>query len=132
MSQVFHDKFQMECTFLEDGIMFCNSKRDVFFPYGSLDSLNMSFLGVMQAVSHALVCCFTADRTNKAEIKALLKQAKEKMMTAPKADAVLVDLEKVHVDQSLGHEEQLKEFKAQYIQGVISRDQYNLMKRVLG
>ena len=132
MSRVFHDKFQMECTFLEDGITFCNSKRNVYFPYGSLDSLNMSFLGVMQAVSHALVCCFTADKKDKAEIKELLKQAKEKMKTAPREDAVLVDLEKIHVDQSLSPEEQLKQFKTHYIQGVISKDQYDLMKRILG
>ena len=131
MKKDFTDKFQMECTFTEEGIYFCNSRRDVYFPYDCMDSLSLSLLGVMQAVSHAQVCCFTVSRQDKAEIRELVKKAKEAMKTAPKADPVVVDLEKLPVDGTLPAEEKLKQYKALYVQGVLSRDQYQLMKEVL-
>ena len=131
MSKVFHDKFQMECSFTEEGITFCNSKRSVYFPYGCLDSLNLSFLGVMQAMSRAQVCCFTVEKQDKAEIKDLVKKAREAMKTAARAEAVIIDHEQIHVDQSLSPEEQLKQYKAQFVQGVLSKDQYDFMKKKL-
>ena len=131
MSKVFHDKFQMECTFWEDGISFCNVRRNVFYPYGSLDTLNLSLLGVMQAVSHSLVCCFTVDRKDKAEIKELVKKAKEAMKTAPDGEAVVLDLDNLPVDQTQSAENQLKQYKALFVQGVISKAQFDLMKKLL-
>ena len=121
----------MQLTVTEEGMLFCNSKRDIYFPYGCMDSLNMSFLGVIQAVSRGQVCCFTASREDKAELKELVKNGKQAMKAGLHAEPVIVDLEKIHVDQSLSPEEQLKQFKAQYIQGVLSREQYNLMKKIL-
>lgn len=129
MKKVYRDKFQMECSFTEEGIYFCNSRRDVYFPYGCLDSL--SLLGVMQAVSHAQVCCFTVFREDKAEIKELVKKAREAMKKAPKADPVVVDLDKLPVDGNLSEEEKQKQYKALCVQGVLSRDQYRLLKEVL-
>ena len=131
MSKVFHDKFQMECTFWEDGISFCNVRRNVFYPYGSLDTLSLSLLGVMQAVSHSLVCCFTVDRKDKAEIKDLVKQAREAMKTAPAGEAVVLDLDNLPVDHSGSAEDQLKQYKALFVQGVISKPQYDMMKKLL-
>ena len=121
----------MKCIFAEDGILFSNSKRDVFFPHGCLDSLNMSLLGVMQAVSRAHVCCFTAERQDKAEIKLLMKQAKVAMKTAPAAEPVVVDLENLGMDSSLAPEDRLKQVKGLFVQGVISKEAYDLEKRLL-
>ena len=131
MMKVYRDKFQMECSFTEEGIYFCNSRRNVYFPYGSLDSLSLSFLGVMQAVSHSQVCCFTVSRPDKAEIKDLVQKAKEAMKKASRTEAVIVDLDKLPVETGLSQEEQLKQYKALYVQGMLSRDQFNLMKAVL-
>ena len=131
MMKVYRDKFQMECSFTEEGIYFCNSRRNVYFPYGCLDSLSLSFLGVMQAVSRAQVCCFTVSRPDKAEIKELVQKAKEAMKSASRTEPVIVDLDKLPVEGSLPAEEQLKQYKALYVQGMLSRDQFNLMKTVL-
>ena len=131
MKKAFHDKFQMECTFMDEGIAFCNSKKNVYFPYGCMDSLNLSLLGVLQAVSHAQVCCFTVQKQDKGEIKELVKQAKAAMKTAPAADAVVIEMDKIHVDSSLPHEEQLRQYKAHFVQGMIAKEQYDFMKRML-
>lgn len=131
MRQEFQDKFQMTCIFNEEGVIFSNAARDVYFPYGCLDSLNMSFLGVIQAVSRGQVCCFTAGKADKAELKEWIRKAKEAMKTAPAADPILLDLSKIQVDAGLPAEEQLKQYKAHYVQGMLSRDQFNLKKKLL-
>ena len=131
MSKVFKDKFQMECSFGTEGVSFCNSKRDIYFPYGCIDSLNLSFLGVLQAVSRGHVCCFTVGREDKAEIKDLVKKAKEAMKSAPIAEPVVVELEQLGLGTGLSAEEQMKQYKAMYVQGVLSREQFDFMKRKL-
>ena len=131
MKKVFHDKFQMECTFWDNGISFCNSLRIAYYPYGCMDSLNVSLRGVLQAVSRAQVGCFTASRQDKAEIRDLVKQGKEKMKTATREEPVILDLKNISVDQSLAPEEQLKAYKGLFVQGVISKDQYDMMKMLL-
>ena len=131
MKKVFQDKYRMECTFSDAGILFRNSRRVTYYPYGCLESINLSFMGVMQAVSRAQVCCFIVSRENKAEIKELLKKTRAAMQSAPAAEPVVVDLEKLPVDQSLPAEEQLQQFKTLYVQGVITKDQQRLMKEIL-
>ena len=131
MEKVFHDKYQMTCIFTDEGIIFSNVMKDVYFPYGCLDSLNLSLLGIMQAVSRAQVCCFTVAKEDKAEIKELVKRGKAAMKSSPAAEPVVLDLTPLHVDGSLPAEDQLKAYKAHYVQGVISRDQFNLKKRLL-
>ena len=131
MEKVFKDKYQMTCIFDEEGVIFSNAARDVYFPYGCLDSLNMSFLGVIQAVSRGQVCCFTAGKADKAELKDCIRKAKEAMKTAGAGEPVILDLSRIGVDAGLSAEEQLKEYKAHYVQGMLSRDQFNLKKRLL-
>ena len=131
MAKVFKDKFQMSCMFTEEGIYFSYVKKDVYFPYGCLDSLNMSLLGVIQAVSRAQVCCFTAGKADKAELKELIKQGKNAMKTASGAEPVVLDFSKVDVDPDLPKEERLKQFKARFVQGMITKEQFNLEKKLL-
>ena len=131
MEKIFKDKYLMTCIFDEEGVIFSNAARDVYFPYGCLDSLSMSFLGVIQAVSRGQVCCFTAGKADKAELKEWIRKGKETMKTAPAAEPVLLDLSKIGVDAALPAEEQLKQYKAHYVQGMLSRDQFNLKKRLL-
>ena len=131
MSNIFHDKFGMELRVSQEGMLFLNSRRACYFPYGSMDSLNLSFLGVLQAVSHAQVCCFTAGKADKAELKELVKAGKAAMKTAPGAQAVIVDLDQTGVDSSLSNEEKMKQYKANFVQGRLSKEQLDLMKKVL-
>ena len=131
MRKVFTDKFQMTCIFEDQGIIFSNVKRDVYFPFGCLDSLNMSLLGIIQAVSRSQVCCFTVKKEDKAELKELVKQGKAAMRAASGEEAVIVNKSSEDVDPALPKEEQLKLFKAQYVQGVITREQFNLEKKIL-
>ena len=135
MQKKFIDKFHMTCIFLDDGIFFSNSLKDVYYPHGCLDSLNISLLGVMQAVSRAHVCCFTIAKEDRAEIRQLVKQAKEAMKTAPSAEPVVVDKSRKNsgelVDETLPREEQRRLYKSQFVRGVISKPQYDLYRKLL-
>lgn len=132
MKKVFQDKNKMECVFTDEGITFCDSRREIYYPFGALDSLELSLLGVMQAVCHAQVCCFSVPFKDRAEFKECYKMAREAMKTAPRAEAVVIDrTQQNSVDRNLPPEEQLKQYKAQFVQGKISKDQYDAMKRLL-
>ena len=131
MSKVFYDKYQMACSFWQDGVAFCNSKREVFYPYGCLDSLNMSLLGIIQAKSRAQVCCFAVKREDKAELKALVKDAQQRMKDAARAEPVVLELSELPVDSSLPAEEQLKQYKSLYVQGVLTKEQFSFQKKLL-
>ena len=131
MKKVFHDKNGMECIFNDDGVLFCDKLRRIYYPYGCLDSINISLLGVMQAVCRSQVCCIAVAHRDKAEAKEMVRFAREAMKTAPNANAVVLDLAKCNVDQSLPNEEQLKQYKALFVQGILSKEEYDLQKRFL-
>ena len=131
MEKAYYDRFKMMCMVTEEGILFSNSLRDVYYPYGCIDSLNLSLLGVLQVVSRAHVCCFTASREDKAEIKALVKQAKAAMKQAAPAEPVVLEQDTLGLDPRTSPDLQLQQLKAMFVQGVISKEVYDLKKRLL-
>ena len=133
MKKVFRDKNQLECIFTEEGISFYGAKQEVSVPYGAIDSINMSLLGILQVTHRAQVFTFTVARGDKAEMKEMIRYAREAMGTAPKEELKIIDrsAQAVLVDSSLSPEEQLKHYKTLFIQGQISKDEYDLKKRQL-
>lgn len=131
MKTVFRDKHNMECIFTDEGIIFCDNRRDVFYPYGGLDSINLSLLGVMQAVCNKQVCCFNSGRQDKAEMKKMVQFAKDAREKMPMGEPVTIEKASLQVDESLPAEEQLKQFKAMFVQGMMSKAQYDLKKKIL-
>ena len=133
MKKVFRDKNQLECIFTEEGISFYGAKQEVSVPYGAIDSINMSLLGILQVTHRAQVFTFTVARGDKAEMKEMIRYAREAMGTAPKEELKIIDrsAQAGLVDSSLPPEEQLKQYKTLFIQGQISKDEYDLKKRQL-
>ena len=133
MKQVFRNKDQLECIFTQDGVSFCGTKQEVYLPYGAIDSINMSLLGILQVTHRAQVFTFTVNRADKAAIKEMIRFTREAMKTAPKEELKIMDLSKQTelVDSALSPEEQLKQYKTLFIQGQISKDEYDMKKRQL-
>ena len=66
MRKVFENSGSLKCIFTDDGITFYGSRQEVYFPYGCIDSIKMSLMGVLQAVSHIQICSFAVDRKDRA------------------------------------------------------------------
>ena len=131
MREAFQNKSQVSCTFTEDGVSFGGKEQEVFFPYSCIDTISMSLLGILQVNYRSKVCTFAVDRPDRARVKEMIRYAKEAMKTAPDAEIRTIDLTKGsagQVDPSLPPEEQLHQYKALFIQGVISKEEYEAHK----
>ena len=135
MKQAFKNSSQVECIFTDEGVTFYGAQQQVYMPYGCLDSIKMSLLGVLQATSGKQICSFAVDRKDRAAVKEMLQYARKAMETAPRAETLLIDLtkkaDKDKVSADLPAEEQLKLYKAQFVQGIISKEEYDVKKRQL-
>ena len=90
MNKTFSNSSQLKCVFTDDGVTFCNPTQEVYFPYGCIDYIKISLLGVLQAASHVRICSFAVDRKDRGEAKEAVKFAQEKMKTAPKDEPRVV------------------------------------------
>ena len=135
MKYTFQNKHGVECIFTDEGVTFYGAMQEVFYPFGSIDTINLSLLGVLQVAHRSQVCSFAVERGDRARVKELVRNAKAAMKTAPKAEVQFVDLtqksEKDVISPKLPPEEQLKQYKAQFIQGILSKEEYDLKKRRL-
>ena len=135
MKQSFRNSSQVECIFTDEGITFYGAEQEVYFPYGCIDSIKMSFMGVLQATCHTKICCFAVDRGDKSTMKEMIQYARKAMATAPRAEPQVIDLTKKSeseiIPSDLPPAEQLKRCKALFIQGIISKEEYDAKKRQL-
>ena len=132
MKKSFVNPDRVEVIFTEEGVTFYGAQQDIFFPYGCLDTVRMSLLGVLQVVSRSSVACFAVNRADRAEMKKMVAYAKEAMKTAPKDTVKVIDLnQETQVSAALSPEEQLKQYKTLFIQGAISKQEYDVKKRQL-
>ena len=135
MTTLLKNASRQECVFTDEGVTFYGVKQEVYMPYGCLDSISMSFLGILQAACGKHICSFAVDRKDRAIAKEMVKFAKQAMLTAPKEELKFIDLTQKSEDEvvssDLSPEEQLKQYKQQFIQGVISKDEYDAKKRLL-
>ena len=135
MEKAFSNASQVQCIFTDNGITFTGTEQEIFFPYGCIDSLKMSLMGILQATSRARVCTFAVDRKDRAEVKEAVKAAHEAMKTAPFGEVQVIDTNDKNgqekVSSELSPEEQLKEYKAMFVQGIISKEEYDAKKVLL-
>ena len=132
MKKTFTNRTGMECTFTDEGITFLDKNREIYYPYGGLDSIAMSLLGILQAVCQGQVCTFAVNHQDRKEVKELIKTAKAAKETAPYGDPVVVNFtQRDDIPADLPAEEQLKRYKALFVQGAISKEEYDARKRIL-
>ena len=131
MKKTFTNPNHVEVIFTGDGIVFSGEKQkeQIYFPYGSIDLIKMSLLGILQVQSHARICTFAVERTDRAEMKKMISYALQALKTAPAA-AVQI-LHNDCDDPAVSTEEQLKQLKSRFIQGLISKEEYDLRKKLL-
>lgn len=130
MKKVFRNSSQTEVIFTDEGITFYGEHQEVHYPYGCIDSIHFSLLGVLQVGSSVRICCFAVDRKDRTEMKSVLKYVKTAMASAPKAEAQVFD-RCPDIPCDLPAEEQLKRYKALFIQGSISKEEYDIRKTQL-
>ena len=135
MNARFHNQADILVIFNDFGIIFYDPRNAVYFPYGSIDTIKLSLLSVLQVMSHPQVCNFAVERGDKAAMKEAIAFAREAMKTAPKAAAKVFDIPQYgyenHVDPTLSAEEQLKQYKSQFVRGAITRDELEIHRAVL-
>ena len=135
MNQGFRNSSQVECVFTDDGITFGGKEQEIFFPYSRIDTINLSLLGIFQVGYRSTICTFAVDRADRAAVKAAIKEAKELMKTAPDDEIRTIDLHAAAAEDpavaGMSKEDQLKHWKSQFIQGVISKQEYDAYKRQL-
>ena len=135
MKKSFKNKDQVEVIFTDEGVTFYGAEQEVYFPYGCIDEIRMSLLGILQCNHLANVCSFAVDHKDRKEMKEMIQFAREAMKTAPEGELQIFDNTKKdaseQVSGDLSPEEQLKKYKEQFIQGIISKEEYDLHKRQL-
>ena len=135
MKKVFQKPGQVTCAFTDKGVAFTSPVSEAYYPYGSIDTIHMSLLGVFQVTHLSKVCTFAVSRADRAAVKEAMKLAREAMKDAPRAEPLLVDLKNqpasLHVDASLPAAEQLKQYKALFVQGAISKELFDWKKLLL-
>ena len=136
MRNAFTNSDRLQVIFTEESVTFYGVDRQaVYFPYGSLDLIKMSMLGILQAASGKRICSFAVAHKDRAQVKEMVRYARDAMKTAPREECRLIDLSgKADADQvpaDLPAAEQLRRYKALFVQGVISREEYDVAKRRL-
>ena len=135
MRNAFTNSDHLQVIFTDEGITFYGAQQAVYYPYGSLDLVKMSLLGILQVASGTRICSFAVDHKDRAKVKEMIRYARDAMKTAPKAESQLIDTaaktgaEQVPAD--LPAEEQLRRYKSLFVQGVISKEEYDVAKRRL-
>ena len=132
MKKSFKNKDQVEVIFTDEGVTFYGIGQEVYFPYGCIDEIRMSLLGILQVNHLANICSFTVDHKDRKEMKEMIKYAREAMKTAPEGELQIFGTDSACDENAgLSPEEQLKKYKEQFIQGTISKEEYDLHKRQL-
>ena len=135
MKKKFSNANHVRCVFTDEGVTFCGETQDVYFPYGAIDDISLSLMGILQASHRAQFCTFAVDRKDRAEVKEMIRFARKAKASAEPAEVQFIDLKKqdeaAGVSADLSPEEQLKKYKMLFIQGAISKEEYDAKKRLL-
>ena len=130
MKAVYENAAKHTVIFTDEGISYYTDMQDTYYPYGCLDSVSMSLLGVLQIVYKAQVACFTVEKKDRGAMRETVRQARERMKTAPEAPRRGF-LKNFMVPNTLPAEEQLRRYKELYVQGKITKEEYDLKHRYL-
>lgn len=76
MKTVFANSGGVQCIFTDEGLTFSGNGQEVYYPYGSLDTVKISLMGVLQASCRTRVCSFAVDRKDRAKAKEMIQYAR--------------------------------------------------------
>ena len=119
-----------QVVFTDDGISFYGSVQELFYPYGSVDLIRLSLLGVLQVGSKGKICCFVVDRKDRGALKQAMGFARKAMKSAPRAEALIFMKDLVSAPGSSA-EERLQRYRTLFVQGSITKEEYDHRKRQL-
>lgn len=89
MEKIFTNSLGQKLSFNDEGINF--EARGKFCPYEHIDSVGLGLMGIFSVSCNGITYTFTADSKDKAELKELVKEIKEKQSTQTSAEEVSED-----------------------------------------
>ena len=130
MKETFRNSSQQACVFTDDGVIFCGTQKDIFFPFGCIDTIQMSLLGILQITCPPTICTFAVDCQDRSAVRSLIKQVKAAMKDASPAALVTVNWAEPddRLPAGLSGEEKIKRYKAMFIQGAITKAEYDIRR----
>ena len=132
MREVFTNATRIQCIIDDEGISFYSGQQEIFFPYGSMDTLRLNLLGVLHVACGEQICSFAVDKADRSAMKEVLQQARQANADAPAGKAQYIPLrQEVQVPVDVPAKEQLRRSKALFIQGAISKAEYDSKRRLL-
>ena len=130
MKEVFTNANHLTCIFTDKGILFSGAKQEAYYPYGCVDSLKMSLLGILQVVHRNQIMTFAVYHQDRSRMKQMMKDTKSLIENGGFAEPCIFEKRDL-VAEDLSAEEQLKQYKGLYVQGVISKEEYDVKKVIL-
>ena len=125
MKAIFENGAGNTVIFTDEGIYHYGEVQDTFYPYGCLTDVRMGIMGVLQIEYRPTIVSFTPLKPDRTAVRAAVKEARERMKTAPAAEKKTF-IKSFMVPDTLPPEEQVKKFRELYVRGVISKEEYNL------
>ena len=130
MRRSFSNDNGTQVVFTDDGVSFYGSVQEIYYPFGSIDLIRLSLLGVLQVGSKGKICCYVVDRKDRAALRQAMKDTQKAMKDAPKEEAKIF-MKNLVMTPGLSPEEQLKKYKTLFVQGTITKDEYDHRRRQL-
>ena len=132
MKRKFSNADHLQCVFTDDGISLYSRQQLIYFPYGALESIKLNRFGILQIPHKDILCAFEVEEKDRKVMEDLVTEARQKMKTADKSPMELIDLK--HKDPSLtvsvdlDDQEQFRRYRIQFLQGLISPEEYHARK----
>lgn len=130
MKEVFKNSGSLTCIFTDEGVSLYGKQKEAFYPYGSMKGIHVNLFGALVIGLGSYEATFLIEKEDRPAVRQLVKQAREKIRNAePEEFKIYGRCSKVSSD--LPREEQLKQYKALFVTGTISKGYYDLKKRLL-
>ena len=132
MKRKFSNADHLQCVFTDDGISLYSRQQLIYFPYGSLESIKLNRFGILQIPHKDILCAFEVEQKDRKAMEDLVTETREKMKTADKSTMEMIDLKHkdpaLTVSMDLDDQEQFRQYKIQFLQGLISPEEYHARK----
>ena len=130
MKIVFQNSVPMTCIFTDEGISLYSKSKEAFYPYGCIKSLKMNFMGILILSLGDHEVTYGVEEADRPRVREAVKQAHVLMKTAAPGEPRIYS-RSLRVSPKLPPEEQLQQYKQLYISGTLTKDHYDLIKRLL-
>ena len=132
MKHKFSNRDHIECVFTDEGISLYSRQQLIHFPYGALESIRINSFGMLQIPYKDILCAFEVNQEDLEAVNRQIILTRERMKDAEKAEMQLIDLShkdpSLEVDCELQEKEQFRQYRIQFLQGLISPEEYHARK----